>query len=94
MHSFGMLFCASKIQNRDGCFLWNIDIIFDKTTVASNFIDIDDTASTELTRDNRPFCTREEKIREKNVIAVTWSCRFQHDQRSRQQGVEFAVQVY
>ena len=89
-----MLFCASKIQNRDGCFLWNIDIIFDKTIVASNFIDIDDTASTELTRDNRPFCTREEKIREKNVIAVTRSCRFQHDQRSRQQGLEFAVQVY
>ena len=89
-----MLFCASKIQNRDGCFLWNIDIIFHKTIVASNFIDIDDTASTELTRDNRPFCTSEEKIGEKNVIAVTRSCRFRHDQRSRQQGVEFAVQVY
>ena len=90
-----MLFCASKIQNRSDCFLWNIDNIFDKTIVASNFIDIDDTASTELTRYNRPFCTREEKIilREKNVIAVTRSCRFQHDQRSRQQGVEFAVQV-
>ena len=34
------------------------------------------------------------KIREKNVIAVTRSRRFQHDQRSRQHGVEFAVQVY
>ena len=89
-----MLFCAYKIPNRNGCFLSTIDIIFDKTIVASNFIDIDDTASAELTRYNRPFCTREEKIREKNVIAVTRSCRFQHDQRSRQQGVEFAVQVY
>ena len=40
-------------------------------------MDIDDTASTELTRDNIPFCTREEKkIREKNLIAVTRSCRF------------------
>ena len=27
----------------------------------NNFIDIDYTASTELTRDNRHFCTREEK---------------------------------
>ena len=56
-----MLFCTSKIQNRDDCFLWNIDTLFDKTIIASNFIDIDDTASTELTRDNRPFCTREKK---------------------------------
>ena len=55
---------------------------------SSNFIGID-TAFTELTRDNRLFCTREEKIREKNVyIGVTWSCRF------HMHGVEFAVQVY
>ena len=33
----------------------------------SNFIGID-TAFTDLTHDNRLFCTREEKIREKNVI--------------------------
>ena len=65
MRSIGMLFCASKIQNRDDCFLWNIDILFDKTIVASNFIDIDDTASTELTRDKRRFCTREEKNKRK-----------------------------
>ena len=89
-----MLFCASKIQNRD-CFLWSIDILFDKTIVASNFIDIDDTASTELTRDNRPFCTREEKNKRKECLySVTRSCRFQHDQCSKQQGVEFAVQVH
>ena len=56
---------------------------------SSNFIGID-TAFTELTRDNRLFCTREEKkIREKNVyIAATRSCRF------HVHGVEFAVQVY
>ena len=30
-------------------------------TTITNFIDIDYTASTELTRDNRAFCTREEK---------------------------------
>ena len=52
------------------------------------FISIDN-AFTELTHDNRLFCTSEEKIREKNVyIAVTRSCRF------HMHGVEFAVQVY
>ena len=62
-----MLFCAPKNQNCDDCFLWNIDILFDikKAIAASNFIDIDDTASTELTRDSRPFCTREEKNKRK-----------------------------
>ena len=63
-----MLFCASKIPNRDDCFLWNIDILFDKTIGASNLIDIDDTASTELTRDNRPFCMREEKNKRKECL--------------------------
>ena len=69
-------------------------IVFSGTSISylinnsSNFIGID-TAFTELTRDNRLFCTREEKIREKNVyIAVTRSCRF------HMHGVEFAVQVY
>ena len=44
MRSFGMLFCAPKNQNREDCFLWNIDILFDikKAIAASNFIDIDD----------------------------------------------------
>ena len=32
---------------------------------SNNFIDFDDTASTELTRDNKPFCTREEKNKRK-----------------------------
>ena len=69
-------------------------IVFSGTSISylinnsSNFIGIV-TAFTELTRDNRLFCTREEKIREKNVyIAVTRSCRF------HMHGVEFAVQVY
>ena len=42
-----LLFCTSKIRNRDDCFLWNI--LFDKNN-SNNFIDIDNTAFTELTR--------------------------------------------
>ena len=56
-----MLFCAPKTIVFSG-----ISISYsDKTVVASNFIDNDDTAFTELTRDNRLFCLREEKNKRK-----------------------------
>ena len=67
-HAFHLACCFALLKSKTVTIVFSgisISYYFDKTTVASNFIDIDDTASTELTRDNRPFCTREEKNKRK-----------------------------